>query len=170
MNAMKAAAEAAAGGGAGRNVPTGASSGVPVGQGSCGTRGAGAEFRTPVWEARELVDQAQAGLDGRVVGRQATDLIKTGGFKVGAGEGEAAILEHPSVAEVAVVGMPDDDLGERIVAFVVLRPDTEAEASALIDLVAEQLTPHKRPREVRFVEALPRNAMGKVVKPRLLSS
>lgn len=103
----------------------------------------------------------------RIVGRRATDLIKTGGFKVGAGEVEAAILEHPAVAEVAVVGVPDDDLGERIVAFVVAR--TAVEPEALIERVADELTPHKRPREIRFVEALPRNAMGKVQKRRLLS-
>lgn len=105
----------------------------------------------------------------RIVGRRATDLIKTGGFKVGAGEVEAALLEHPSVAEVAVVGVPDDDLGERIVAFVVRREGTDepADPGALMDHVADQLTPHKRPREVRFMSALPRNAMGKVVKPKL---
>ncbi len=102
----------------------------------------------------------------RIVGRRATDLIKTGGFKVGAGEVEAALLEHPGVAEVAVVGAPDDDLGERIVAFVVTHAEVTAEA--LIERVATELTPHKRPREVRFVEALPRNAMGKVQKRRLL--
>lgn len=104
----------------------------------------------------------------RIVGRRATDLIKTGGFKVGAGEVEAALLEHAAVAEVAVVGLPDDDLGERIVAFVVTRPDQEVAGDLLSELVATQLTPHKRPREVRFVDALPRNAMGKVVKPRLM--
>ena len=57
----------------------------------------------------------------RIVGRRATDLIKTGGYKVGAGEVEAALLEHPAVREAAVIGAPDEDLGERIVAFVVLR-------------------------------------------------
>ena len=103
----------------------------------------------------------------RIVGRRATDLIKTGGYKVGAGEVEAAILEHPGVAEVAVLGLADDDLGERIVAFVVARPGAQPEAEAIIDRVAMELTPHKRPREVHFIEALPRNAMGKVVKPRL---
>ena len=113
-------------------------------------------------------DLATRTADGaiRIVGRRATDLIKTGGYKVGAGEVEAAILEHPAVAEVAVLGVPDDDLGERIVAFVVAREPVAGEA--LTELVAAQLTPHKRPREVRFVDALPRNAMGKVMKPRLL--
>ena len=78
---------------------------------------------------------------------------------------EAAILEHPAVREVAVVGLPDDDLGERIVAFVVAREPVEADA--LVERVATELTPHKRPREVRFVDALPRNAMGKVMKRQL---
>jgi malonyl-CoA/methylmalonyl-CoA synthetase len=109
-------------------------------------------------------DLATRTADGaiRVVGRRATDLIKCGGFKIGAGEIEGALLEHPSVREAAVVGAPDPDLGERIVAFVVTREPTEAEA--LIDHVARLLSPHKRPREVRFVSALPRNAMGKVQK------
>ena len=104
-----------------------------------------------------------------ILGRRSVDLIKTGGYKVGAGEIEACLLEHPAVAEVAVVGVPDEDLGQRIEAFVVLRPGAAAPApEALRDEVAEQLTPHKRPRAVRYVEALPRNAMGKVQKKRLL--
>jgi acyl-CoA synthetase (AMP-forming)/AMP-acid ligase II len=98
----------------------------------------------------------------RLFGRLATDLIKTGGFKVGAGEIEDALLAHPAVAEVAVTGEPDDDLGERIVAWVVVRESVDAES--LIDHVAQSLAPHKRPRDVRFVDALPRNPMGKVQK------
>lgn len=112
-------------------------------------------------------DLATQRADGsvRIVGRRATDLIKCGGFKVGAGEVEAALLEHPQVAEAAVVGRPDADLGERIVAFVV--PRAPVEPQALADFVAGLLSPHKRPREVRLLEALPRNAMGKVQKRRL---
>ncbi len=98
----------------------------------------------------------------RIVGRRATDLIKCGGYKVGAGEVEAALLEHPEVAEAAVLGAPDDELGERIVAFVVARAPVEAKA--LEDFVAKQLSPHKRPRQVHLVAELPRNAMGKVQK------
>jgi len=64
------------------------------------------------------------------------------------------------VEEVAVVGVPDDDLGERIVAFVV----GDADSNEIIDWVAEQLSVHKRPREVRRIDALPRNALGKVQK------
>lgn len=103
-----------------------------------------------------------------IVGRQATDLIKSAGYKIGAGEIENALLEHPDVAECAVVGVPDDDLGERVVAFVVVvvvdATGAPPSARTLTEHVATLLAPHKRPREVRFVDALPRNEMGKVVK------
>jgi fatty acid CoA ligase FadD36/malonyl-CoA/methylmalonyl-CoA synthetase len=101
----------------------------------------------------------------RIVGRKATDLIKSGGYKIGAGEVENALLGHPAVAEAAVLGLADDDLGERIVAWVVAEGVT---GEALIDHVARSLAPHKRPREIRFVESLPRNPMGKVQKSRLV--
>jgi malonyl-CoA/methylmalonyl-CoA synthetase len=119
-------------------------------------------------------DLATRANDGslRIVGRRATDLIKTGGYKVGAGEVEAALMEHPAVAEAAVTGEPDDRLGERIVAWVVLRgtghgDDDAALAKELEDHVAALLAPHKRPRQVRFLGALPRNEMGKVRKATL---
>jgi fatty acid CoA ligase FadD36 len=99
----------------------------------------------------------------RIVGRESTDLIKSGGYRIGAGEVETALLGHPGVVEAAVVGLPDDDLGQRIVAFVV----GDVAPRALIDYVAQQLSVHKRPREVRMVDALPRNAMGKVLKKEL---
>jgi malonyl-CoA/methylmalonyl-CoA synthetase len=104
----------------------------------------------------------------RIVGRRSIDLIKTGGYKVGAGEVETALLGHARVEEAAVVAAPDPDLGERIVAFVVTGDgDPRPPADELIAHVAGQLAPHKRPREVRFVESLPRNAMGKIMKKRL---
>ena len=99
----------------------------------------------------------------RIVGRESVDLIKSGGYRIGAGEVETALLGHPGVAEVAVVGLPDEDLGQRIVAYVV----GDAAPAELIDYVARQLSVHKRPREVRIVERLPRNAMGKVLKTEL---
>ncbi|MGV0750561.1 acyl-CoA synthetase [Mycolicibacter minnesotensis] len=105
----------------------------------------------------------------RIVGRESVDLIKTGGFRVGAGEIETALLGHPAVSEVAVVGLPDEDLGQRIVAFVVPSAGGAAQPSELIDYVGRQLSAHKRPREVRLVDALPRNAMGKVLKKALLT-
>lgn len=103
----------------------------------------------------------------RLVGRRSTDLIKTGGYRVGAGEVEAALLEHPAVAEAAVRGVPDDDLGERIAAWIVPAAGTDPTPDELRDHVAGLLAPHKRPREVVLVPDLPRNAMGKVVKARL---
>ena len=114
-------------------------------------------------------DLATRAPDGywRIVGRRSTDLIKTGGYKVGAGEIEVALLEHPGVLEAAVTAAPDPDLGERILAWVVPEGGRRPLERELVDHVAGQLAPHKRPREVRFLDELPRNAMGKVVKQRL---
>jgi fatty acid CoA ligase FadD36 len=103
----------------------------------------------------------------RIVGRESVDLIKTGGYRVGAGEIETSLLGHPGVQEAAVVGLPDEDLGQRIVAYVVGSADLNTDE--LINYVAQELSVHKRPREVRIVDALPRNAMGKVLKKQLLS-
>jgi malonyl-CoA/methylmalonyl-CoA synthetase len=105
----------------------------------------------------------------RIVGRRSTDLIKTGGYKVGAGEIEVTLLEHPGVREAAVTSAPDEDLGERIVAWVVAEEGAQLQDRELVDHVASELAPHKRPREVRFLDELPRNAMGKVVKAQLRS-
>jgi malonyl-CoA/methylmalonyl-CoA synthetase len=105
----------------------------------------------------------------RIVGRRATDLIKSGGYKIGAGEIENVLLGHPGVREVAVTGAPDADLGERVVAWVVPNPSGRPSVDELADLVATQLAPHKRPREVHFLEQLPHNEMGKVTKRALHS-
>ena len=111
-------------------------------------------------------DLATRSADGylRIVGRRATDLIKSGGYKIGAGEIEGALLEHPAVSEVAVTGEPDEDLGERIVAWVVPAAGASASPDELARHVAALLAPHKRPRAVRFLDALPRNELGKVRK------
>ncbi len=109
-------------------------------------------------------DMAVVEPDGmhRIVGRASTDLIKSGGYRIGAGEVENALLDHPAVREAAVVGAPHEDLGQQIVAYVVAEgPVGERE---LIDFVAGHLSVHKRPRVVRFLDALPRNAMGKPQK------
>ncbi|WP_030851182.1 acyl-CoA synthetase [Streptomyces griseus] len=105
--------------------------------------------------------------DGYVtlVGRKATDLIKSGGYKIGAGEIENVLLAHPGVREAAVTGEADPDLGERVVAWVVpAAPDSPPSAEELADHVAAQLAPHKRPRTVRYLDALPRNDLGKIMK------
>jgi malonyl-CoA/methylmalonyl-CoA synthetase len=120
-------------------------------------------------------DMATRGNGGyiRLVGRRATDLIKSGGYKIGAGEIEASLREHPAVVDAAVTGEPDDDLGERVVAWVVLTdsaqapPARERLVAELVDHVATRLAPHKRPRTVHFLDDLPRNDLGKVQKRRL---
>lgn len=108
-------------------------------------------------------DIATIGPDGwhRIVGRASSDIIKSGGYRIGAGEVENALLAHPGVREAAVVGTPHPDLGEQVTAYVVA--DGVA-SETLIAYVATTLSAHKRPRAVHLVEALPRNAMGKVRK------
>lgn len=101
----------------------------------------------------------------RIVGRESIDMIKSGGYRIGAGEVEQALLNHPGVKEAAVVGVPDDDLGQRIVAFIVGDCNDHRELS---NFVAQTLSIHKRPREIRVVDVLPRNAMGKVQKKLLV--
>ncbi|MDX3580427.1 acyl-CoA synthetase [Streptomyces europaeiscabiei] len=112
-------------------------------------------------------DMAVRDPDGyvRIVGRKATDLIKSGGYKIGAGEIENALLEHPGVREAAVTGEPDPDLGERVVAWIVpTDPQSPPPAPELATHVATHLSPHKRPRTVHYLSALPRNDMGKIMK------
>ncbi|MFE9438187.1 acyl-CoA synthetase [Streptomyces sp. NPDC006602] len=112
-------------------------------------------------------DMAVRDPDGyvRIVGRKATDLIKSGGYKIGAGEIENALLEHPGVREAAVTGEPDADLGERIVAWIVpADPGSPPTTQELADHVASRLAPHKRPRVVHHLTSLPRNDMGKIMK------
>ncbi len=106
-------------------------------------------------------DLASVSDDGFVSIRgRRTELIITGGHNVYPAEVEAVLARHPDVAEVAVVGVPSDEWGETVVAFVVGSPDP-----AELDRLAEaELAPFKRPREVRLVAALPRNALGKVVR------
>lgn len=117
----------------------------------------------------DLAARDEAGMH-RIVGRESVDLIKSGGYRIGAGEVEAALLDHPSVAETAVIGIPDDDLGQRIVAYVVVQAGArQADEQALIEHGATALSAHKRPRQIRFVDSLPRNAMGKVQKQALLT-
>lgn len=100
-----------------------------------------------------------------IVGRKATDLIKSGGYKIGAGEIENVLLAHPGVREAAVTGEEDPDLGERVVAWVVAAdPGSPPSAEELADHVAAQLAPHKRPRTVHYLDALPRNDLGKIMK------
>lgn len=98
------------------------------------------------------------------------DLIVSGGENIAGSEVERVLYEHPAVLEVAVVGRPDDRWGEVPVAFVVLRPGESAGADELIAHCVGQLAKFKVPRDVSFLDALPRNPSGKVLKRDLRSS
>jgi long-chain acyl-CoA synthetase len=98
-----------------------------------------------------------------IVGRN-KDMIISGGFNVYAREVEDALASHPAVAEAAVLGRPDAEWGEVVVAFVVLRAAHEADAAALQAHCVARIAGYKKPRHITFVDALPRNAAGKVLK------
>jgi len=100
----------------------------------------------------------------RILGRSSVDIIKTGGFKVSALEIEEELRKHPAVGECAVVGVPDTEWGERVSAAVELKPEAELSLPALQIWARERLAPYKVPRALQCVAALPRNAMGKVLK------
>ena len=101
----------------------------------------------------------------RLLGRMSVDIIKTGGFKVSALEIEEVLRTHPAIAECAVVGVADDEWGERVSAAVEVRAGSSLSLESLQQWARRQLAPYKIPRALTIVTALPRNAMGKVVKP-----
>jgi malonyl-CoA/methylmalonyl-CoA synthetase len=103
----------------------------------------------------------------RLLGRTSVDIIKTGGYKVSALEIEEVIRDHPSVADCAVVGTPDEEWGERVSASVELRDGASLTLDELQSWTKARLAPYKVPKELHAVAALPRNAMGKVVKNRM---
>jgi acyl-CoA synthetase (AMP-forming)/AMP-acid ligase II len=121
-------------------------------------------------------DMARRDLDGYVMilGRKSVDFIKSGGFKISAREIEDVLRSHPLIKEVAVVGAPDRVWGQRIVAVVVLHPSSapvpssESLLEELSSFCARSLADYKRPREAQVVEDLPRNALGKIQKHRLV--
>jgi malonyl-CoA/methylmalonyl-CoA synthetase len=98
-----------------------------------------------------------------ITGR-ARELIISGGYNIYPREVEDALATHPAVAEVAVLGAPDDDLGEQVVAVIVPKAGETPHAEEIIAYCRERLASYKKPRRVVFVESLPRNALGKVQK------
>jgi malonyl-CoA/methylmalonyl-CoA synthetase len=100
----------------------------------------------------------------RILGRRSVDIIKSGGYKISALEIEDAVRGHPAVADCAVVGVEDPSWGERVCAAVELRDDATLTLEELQEWVKARLSPYKVPKDLRCVPALPRNALGKVVK------
>jgi malonyl-CoA/methylmalonyl-CoA synthetase len=103
----------------------------------------------------------------RIMGRSSVDIIKSGGYKLSALEIENKLLAHPDIAEVAVVGIADRTWGEAVAAVVALKGDSDMTLDALKSWCDGKLSSYKVPKQLRVVDALPRNAMGKVVKPSL---
>jgi malonyl-CoA/methylmalonyl-CoA synthetase len=101
----------------------------------------------------------------RILGRSSVDIIKTGGEKVSALEIEETLLTHPDIKECAVVGVPDPVWGEKVCAALLLEAGKAMDIETLRAWGKERLAPYKVPKEVAVVETLPRNAMGKIVKP-----
>jgi malonyl-CoA/methylmalonyl-CoA synthetase len=101
----------------------------------------------------------------RILGRTSIDILKTGGHKVSALEIEEVLLQHPGIAECAVVGVADEEWGQRVAAAVVLRAGAALSLDSLRAWARELLAGHELPSRLLVLEALPRNAMGKVMKP-----
>jgi O-succinylbenzoic acid--CoA ligase len=102
----------------------------------------------------------------RINGRR-SDTIITGGENVAPAEVEAILLEHPAVADVGVLGLPDPEWGEAVTAVVVIRDGAEVRAAELRAFCAERLAPFKVPKRVAFASAMPRTASGKLLRRRL---
>ena len=111
---------------------------------------------------------ARDGRAFRILGRLSVDIIKTGGEKVSALEVEAVLRTHPDIADCAVVGLPDAEWGECVAAVVVPRGRETLSLPDLREWARQRLSGPKLPRRLAVVPALPRNAMGKVVKPELI--
>ena len=95
------------------------------------------------------------------------DMIVSGGENVFPGEIENLLLEHEAVGEAAVTGVPDEEFGQRLKAYLVLQPGANVDADGIRDYVRANLARYKVPREVVFVDDLPRNATGKLLRERL---
>ena len=103
----------------------------------------------------------------RILGRTNIDILKTGGHKVSALEIEEALRQHPAIAECCVVGVPDPEWGERVAAAVVLNDGHVLDLQSLRTWARGLLAVYKLPSRLLVLDALPRNAMGKVMKPTL---
>jgi malonyl-CoA/methylmalonyl-CoA synthetase len=101
----------------------------------------------------------------RILGRASVDILKTGGEKISALEIEDVLRSFPGVADCAVVGLPDPEWGERVCAAIVPAGGAELSVASMRVFARARLAPYKVPKEFLIVDALPRNAMGKVTKP-----
>ena len=103
----------------------------------------------------------------RIMGRSSVDIIKSGGYKLSALEIEGVLLTHESIAEVAVIGVADDTWGEAVTACIALKPACHLDYNQLKAWCDGKMSAYKIPKALKIFDALPRNAMGKVIKPAL---
>ena len=103
----------------------------------------------------------------RILGRSSIDIIKSGGYKLSALEIEGTLLTHDMIAECAVVGVEDETWGEAVTACVVLKSGQQLSYQELKSWCESRMSPYKIPKQLRVMSALPRNAMGKVLKAEL---
>jgi len=128
---------------------------------------AAGRFRTGDTGTRDAADGVI-----RLLGRTSVDVLKSGGYKISALEIEAALREHPDIADLAVVGLPDPTLtwGDLVTACVVPRAGATLTLDALKAFARDRLAVYKIPRALRVLDALPRNAMGKIQKKQLVAA
>ena len=112
-------------------------------------------------------DIASVNNDGvyRILGRDSVDIIKSGGYKISALEIEEVLRQHPDIEECSVVGVNDLEWGERVGAAIVTIEKSDLSPDVLRSWCKERLAPYKIPTMIELVSDLPRNIMGKVVKP-----
>ncbi|MFI5300895.1 MAG: AMP-binding protein, partial [Polyangiales bacterium] len=103
----------------------------------------------------------------RLLGRTSTDILKSGGYKLSALEIEEALRAHPDIVEVAIVGCPDAEWGDAVTACCVLKAGSTLDLATLRAWAKAVMAPYKVPRALHVIDALPRNAMGKVQKKEL---
>jgi len=116
-------------------------------------------------------DTAQEDEDGyfKILGRSSSDILKTGGYKVSAIEIEEVLRQHPYIADCAVAGIPDEEWGEKVMAFLILKPQKTLTLEELRAWAKNYLALYKVPTQMQVLIDFPRNAMGKIIKKKLIN-
>ena len=126
-----------------------------------------AAFTDDGWFRTGDVGRIEDGSGHLVIDGRIKDMIITGGMKVYPREVELALEGHPDVAEAAVAGVPSERWGEQVTGWVVMKPGASFDFAAILEHAGAQLAPYKRPKELRRVDALPRNHVGKIDRRQL---
>lgn len=106
----------------------------------------------------------------KILGRSSVDIIKSGGYKLSALEIESKLLEHPKIQDVSVIGLPDETWGSKVAALIVVKNDETLDVNELKEWATNKMASYSFPAVIKFVENVPKNAMGKVNKKELVRS